>query len=646
MKRGNVISLGFAALFAAAVGCDPEVIIYEKPADKRTLGSPCVIDTECSSLRCSAGVCVVNQCETDEDCRDDEICNTSITPHICERIDQYACAQGMTPILQLDETSISFGTVVVGLTQEATVRVNNIGDCLLTIQQAQIDTQVSDPEISCTNCSAADYPKSVPPGHYVEIKLGFAPDLEQSYSGKLVIRSDDMSLTNGLIEVTITGEGLGHPRMSIEPALIDFGNVLPNDPAEVREVTVTNVGAGNLRLSRVFLDPPLNTGMIVDPVVSATGNPIDLVANQSQVFTITYDPSTLASTNAVLFIFSNDASRFCAADQNNTPGVGCVELKGDSHGPPAIGVSETSHDFGEQLLGAAVAWSLVISNSGQSDLNIQIGMTVLSSTDFRYTPPSTSIIRPGENASMNVFYEPAELDLVSGTLTLQSNDPAQPLVTVSLTGTGISPFHNDVLKMEMTFENGDSGFFGDDYRDVDLRLENAVTGEIIEKANCPPTTAACPEWTHGGTDDRFNYGHPVWSAIGVAQEPERVIMFDAHADAQGTFKGCVNYREDCASIPSDLIAAILGISISALISGLSEGTINPDASTISDFIANNCWDHSSSQAHITTFVNGDPVAETAVTLGSKGNDACPVTVQRVNGLYCVQGASPPQVGCP
>lgn len=643
MTRRTGMSLGLAALFAAAVGCDPEVIIYEKPADKHTLGSPCFIDTECGSGRCSAGVCIVNECETDEDCRDDEICNP-IT-HTCEPIDQYACAQGMTPILQLDQTSIDFGTVVVGLTQETTVRVNNIGDCLLTVDQAQIDTQVSDPEITCTNCSAADYPKSVPPGHYVEIKLGFAPDLEQSYSAKLVIRADDPSLTNGLIEVMISGEGLGHPRMSLEPALIDFGNVLPNDPAEVREVTVTNVGAGTLRLSRVFLDPPLNTGMTVEPVVSATGNPIDLVANQSQVFTITYDPSALASTDAVLFIFSNDESRVCARDQNNTLGVGCVELKGDSHGPPSISVSATSHDFGQQMLGAAAAWSLVISNGGQSDLNIQVGMTVLSSTDFRYQPPATSIIGPGNSVSMNVFYEPAQIGPVNGTLTLQSNDPAQPLVMVSLTGTGVSPDFNDVLKLEMTFENGDDGFFGNDFRDVDFYLENNF-GETVEKSTCPPVTASCPDWTHPSMgSDQFNYGHPVWSAIGVAQEPERVILFDAHEDSMGTFKGCVSYREDCAMIPSDLLAGLLGIGVSALLSGLTEGIITPDSGDVAEFIANNCWDHSSSRAHITTFVNGDPVAETSVSLGSKGDYACPVTVTRAGGKYCVQGASPPQPGC-
>ncbi|MBN2360406.1 MAG: choice-of-anchor D domain-containing protein [Deltaproteobacteria bacterium] len=641
MSMHMKMAVGACGLLVAIAGCDPEVIIYEKQPEKRTVGSPCVIDTECGSGRCSAGVCVVNECETDADCRDGEICNP--LTHTCEPVTQYACAPGMSPILQLDQTSISFGTVIVGLTQETTLRVNNIGDCLLTVAQAAIDENVSDDEISCANCGVAEYPKSVPPGHYIEIAISFAPDLEQAYGATLVIRADDPSLTNGVLEVPISGEGLGNPRISIDPALIDFGNVQPNDPAVDREVTVTNVGAGELKLTRVFIDPPVSTPMAVTPTVEATGNPISLVANQSQVFTITYDPSSLATTNAVLFIMSNDDTRFCAADPNNTPGVGCVELKGDSHSPPVISVSATSHDFGDQYLGAVVPWSLVISNLGGSDLNLMISMGVVSSTDFRYQPPATSIVAAGGNVSMNVYYEPAQLGRVTGSLILQSNDPNQGMVLIGLSGTGLSTYANDVLKFEMTYENGDSGFFGDDYRDVDLYVENNF-GEIVDKASCPPNTAACPDWTHPGMgSDQFNYGHPVWSAIGVAQEPERVILFDAHEDARGSFKACVTYREDCASIPSELIAALLGISVSVLISGLTEGIINPDAGTISDFIANNCWDHSSSRAHITTFVNGSPVDETSVSLGSKGDSACPVTVQRLDGRYCWPGAPAP---CP
>ncbi|MFH1808931.1 MAG: choice-of-anchor D domain-containing protein [Pseudomonadota bacterium] len=634
MSWNGIAVLALGGLWAA---CDTEVIIYEKPADKRDIGLPCVLDGECSTGRCMAGVCSVNECNSDEDCRDGEICNP-IT-HTCESIDVYACAPGLSPIVQLDVTAVDFGTVTVGEFGEDTVTINNIGDCLLTVEQAQLDSARSDPALTCDNCAVADYPKSIPPGHTLTIRLTFTPVVEQTYAGVLVLRTDDPSLSGGLVEVPLGGEGLGHARMSIDPVLVDFGNVLPNDPPATQTVTVTNVGAGTLELSRVFIDPPLTSQMTVAPAVGPLDTPLALVANQSQVFTITYDPVNLASSNAVLYVFSNDLTRTCASDATATPGVGCIDLKGDSRGPPQIQVSHTTIDFGQMTLGQSDYETVTISNNGQSDLSLQVSMTVLSSTDFRYTPPSQSIIPPGGTAFMNVYYEAAQLNQVTATLQIQSNDPDEALKNVSLLGFGVSPYNNDVLKVEMIFENGDDGFFGNDFRDVNLYMESPY-GEIVDKAS--PN----PDWTHGGANDQTNFGHPVWSSIGVQEEPERVILFDAHEDAFGTFKACAYYREDCDSIPTDLLAGLLGIGVSALLTGLTEGLISPDAQDVAEFIRNNCWSHSSSRAQISTFVNGAQVAQTSISLRAAGDYSCPVTVQRINGLYCVSGAQPPQTGCP
>jgi hypothetical protein len=280
-----------------------------------------------------------------------------------------------------------------------------------------------------------------------------------------------------------------------------------------------------------------------------------------------------------------------------------------------------------------------ITNSGTSDLTISVSMTALSSTDFRYDPPTLSVIPPSGVSYLNIIYEPAGLNQQNATLQVQSNDPDTPLHNISLTGFGLSPYANDTLKVEMTFENGDDGFFGNDFRDVNLYLESPY-GLICDKGE--PN----PDWTSGGTNDQTNFGNPMWTAIGVAEEPERVILFDAHEDAYGTFKGCAYYREDCASIPTDILAGLMGIGVSALLAGLTEGLITPDSQDVAEFISNNCWDHDSSRAMLSTFVNGQQVAQHSVRLGSKGDYSCPVTVQRINGLYCVSGASPPQQGCP
>ena len=639
LKNFVYMALGFGFFASGAltsIACDPEVMYYEKESPQQTLGLPCVIDSECSSGRCEAGFCVVNECETDDDCRADEICNP-IT-HTCEPVSNYACEVGQIPMAEMSPTTVHFNSVTVGETAEIDVVINNIGECLLSVEQVQLDADGSD-AITCANCATEDYPKSVPPGHSIIVTVAYAPQIEGQDTGTLVIRSDDPSVSDGIFRVAIDGEGLGHARLSVEPNLIDFGNVAINDPPANQTVTVTNVGAGTLELSRIFVDPPLTSQMTVDPEVGPTDSPIALLANQQQAFTITYDPSSLSASNAVLYIFSNDLSRTCASDTTHHPGVACVEMNGDSRGPPAINVSQTLIDFGQHTLGESEAKRIDISNNGQSDLEIQISMTALSSTDFRYTPPSASVLPPGATAFLNVIYEASQLNTVNGTLQIQSNDPTTALSNVGLTGFGVSPDNNDVLKVEMNFENGDNGFFGNDFRDVNLYMESPF-GEIVDKQT--PN----PDWSHGGADPQRDFGHPVWSAIGVTEEPERIILFDANEDAYGTFNICAFYREDCASIPTDLLAGLLGIGVSALLSGLTEGVISPDSQDVAEFIRNNCWDHASSQVLFSTFVNGVQVAQTSARLGAAGDYSCPVTVERINGLYCVSGAADRPAGCP
>ena len=115
----------------------------------------------------------------------------------------------------------------------------------------------------------------------------------------------------------------------------------------------------------------------------------------------------------------------------------------------------------------------------------------------------------------------------------------------------------------MSFENGESGFFGDDLRNVDMSLENPF-GQLVNKQQ------PSPMW--GG------FGNPTWFAFGVSEEPERIILPDAQND--GSYRVILQYVEDCASVPTQLLAGVLGISVSSLTSYLSGGAVNVDGDRI------------------------------------------------------------------
>jgi hypothetical protein len=105
------------------------------------------------------------------------------------------------------------------------------------------------------------------------------------------------------------------------------------------------------------------------------------------------------------------------------------------------------------------------------------------------------------------------------------------------------------------------------------------------------------------------------------------------------------YKEDCANIPSGLLANLLGIGGSVLL-GLLGGAIGlPIAvspSNIAETIANNCFDHASSQTTVEIKVNGLVVGTPAVRLSQKGSSCVIANVRRSNGQFLYEPLSTPE----
>jgi hypothetical protein len=176
------------------------------------------------------------------------------------------------------------------------------------------------------------------------------------------------------------------------------------------------------------------------------------------------------------------------------------------------------------------------------------------------------------------------------------------------------------VKIEMTYDNGTDNVFDDDVRNVDMTLEHPF-GYVCNKQTPNPMN-----WG--------NYGTASWLAFAPKEEPERIILADSRQD--GTYRVMVSYQEDCASIPTGLLAGILGISVEALIGYLSGGVIPVNGGDISDIIENICLDKSSSAVTIKVFINGMLVQERNATLGRKGDTTYVLDLIRQNSLFRVQ----------
>ncbi|RPJ02351.1 MAG: choice-of-anchor D domain-containing protein, partial [Deltaproteobacteria bacterium] len=103
-------------------------------------------------------------------------------------------------------------------------------------------------------------------------------------------------------------------------------------------------------------------------------------------------------------------------------------------GPPKISVSPTSVRFGNVYVGSALERTLIIKNSGKSDLEIgSIEIAGVSASEFGETDDCFTI-PAGGSCTVTVTFAPESTGKKTGTMAFTSNDPRKPIVNVKLSG--------------------------------------------------------------------------------------------------------------------------------------------------------------------------------------------------------------------
>jgi len=121
-----------------------------------------------------------------------------------------------------------------------------------------------------------------------------------------------------------------------------------------------------------------------------------------------------------------------------SPGSGPLELAVyDNAGEPALALGASALDLGEATLGQSASGQLSITNDGGYALAVS-ALTVdgADAADFTASGCTTTPISPGATCDLDVTFTPSRAAAESATLTIASDDPARPITTVALTGTG------------------------------------------------------------------------------------------------------------------------------------------------------------------------------------------------------------------
>ncbi len=111
--------------------------------------------------------------------------------------------------------------------------------------------------------------------------------------------------------------------------------------------------------------------------------------------------------------------------------------------PAQIDVQPTRLDFGLTKVSVKDTLVLQIVNSGYRD---SLRVTALLSTNPRFNVPAGPIVvAHGSNVPIPVVYSPLAAQVDTGTITIASNDPAFPTVSIQVTGQGFAPLDNPAI---------------------------------------------------------------------------------------------------------------------------------------------------------------------------------------------------------
>ncbi|MFZ5470579.1 MAG: choice-of-anchor D domain-containing protein [Myxococcota bacterium] len=545
-------------------------------------------------------------------CREDVDCDSGL---LCE---DFRCIPAETkscevvvdgnPILQPAPHAASFGDIDAAEVS-MTIELHNLGNCTLTVFEASLAKAGATP-FSCDVCDPANFPLEIFPGRKKDVQLTFKSTQVGRYADDLVILSDDREF--GELRVPLHANFLGVPELRVAPNPVDFGYVAQGRSAS-KTIQITNQGTGvaSLVVQSVVISPPDTDDFeLVNPPTEATTlAPVSTDPRAVLSFEIQYHPRSTTQHEVLLLL-------------ETSKGPVQVPVRGNAATPPKLNVTPLTIDLGQVPLGATVTRPLTIDNQGGAPLIVDYKWGGANpNTDLFAVPTLVPPIAPGAYTELQVAVTATTTGPINGLLLLGSNDPARPSVTIAVSATGVPGPGPQVVKVEMTYENGSDGAFDSDIRNVDMTLEHPF-GYVCNKQNPNPTN-----WG--------NYGNPSWISFGPKEEPERIVLADAQVD--GTYRVMLQYMEDCSSLPTALLAGILGISVDVLIAYLTGGVGGPiNGQDVGKLIQNVCLDHSSTAATVRVYVNGTIVHEKTVSLGSKGTTVYAADLVRANGAFTAQ----------
>jgi hypothetical protein len=324
--------------------------------------------------------------------------------------------EGVPITLQVDQTTLDFGTVVIHSSLHRSVTLTNL---------SALDLKVTESAISGSSASlfgsATTGSMTLAAHQSVDVDFSYQPQIPAAQDSALVSFTPD---TGATLVLPLRGVAV-ETGLLITPNPIDFSYVQIGDTGTVN-LHVRNVGNESVELTQAV---PTNSA---GGVFSVTLGQATALAPSTEIeIPVQFTPAQLQPYQGEISLTSND-----------NLGEQLVELQGFGGGA-AIRCIPAALDFGVVAVGISPTLPLICTNIGTNVPNhpeaaLTIGQLPTSSPAFSASvdPSAPAVLVAGESTLIDVSYLPSAATVDSATLAVESN--VRPAPVIQLTGSGLS----------------------------------------------------------------------------------------------------------------------------------------------------------------------------------------------------------------
>lgn len=334
------------------------------------------------------------------------------------------------PNIAVAPNTLTFAATLVGESKQIIVTVANIGDAPLTISDVTISGDNAAAFSQSHDCS------TVAVFSICTLTANFNPNESGDLSASLAISSNDPDSPSFNIPLNGLAELTPQPIISTSLEVMGFGEVPINDTAS-ETLIISNIGSQLLSAAISLSGINSSSFFHMDD-----GNCSAIAPSDSCTITVSFSPTIEGPHAATLHLSSNAPNAPELAI--SLSGSGLIELN------PEISVSPLALNFDDTEIGSTTSLNTIIANTGSGDLTLSsVAIIGTNAADYSIDHDCVDILA-SEDCAITVTFAPLAQGLRNATLTINSNDLDNILVSVSLSGNATAAPMPDLSLDSMT----------------------------------------------------------------------------------------------------------------------------------------------------------------------------------------------------